>query len=97
MGLLPETSTDFSVVSLLRLLVIPVAVVGTLWLLGFRGEYLVVALIIFGAPVAMVTYNMAVAMQADDELAGTLVASTSILSIVTMFLFIFLFKQFGII
>ena len=86
-----------SVVSLLRLLVIPVAVVGSLWLLGFRGEFLVVALIIFGAPVAMVTYNMAVAMQADDELAGTLVASTSILSIFTMFLFIFLFKQFGII
>ena len=86
-----------SVVSLLRLLVIPTAIVSALYLLGFRGEYLVVALIIFGAPVAMVTYNMALAMQADDELAGTLVASTSVLSIATMFLFIFLFKQFGII
>ena len=84
-------------VSLFRLLVIPVAVVGTFWLLGFRGEYLVVALIIFGAPVAMVTYNMALAMQADDELAGTLVATTSVLSIFTMFVFIFLFKQFGMI
>lgn len=83
-------------VSLLRLLVIPVAVVGAFLLLGFRGEHIVVALIIFGAPVAMVTYNMAVALQADDELAGTLVAATSVLSIFTMFVFIFLIKQFAI-
>lgn len=86
-----------SVVSLLRLLVIPVVFVGIFLLLGFRGEHIVVALIIFGAPAAMVTYNMAVAMQADDELAGTLVAMTSVLSIFTVFLFIFLFKQFAII
>jgi len=84
-------------VSLLRLLVVPVLVVGSLLLLGFRGEFIVVALIIFGAPVAMVTYTMAVGMQADDELAGTLVAVTSVLSIVTMFLFIFLMKQFALI
>jgi len=86
-----------TIVSLLRLLVIPVAVVGTFLLLGFRGEYIVVALIIFGAPVAMVTYNMALAMQADDELAGTLVATTSVLSIFTMFLFIYFLKQLAVI
>ena len=66
-------------------------------LLGFRGESIVVALIIFGAPVAMLTYTMAVGMQADDELAGTLVAITSVLSIVTMFFFIFVLKQFAFI
>ena len=85
-----------TLVSLLRLLVIPVAVVSALLLLGFRGEYVAVALIIFGAPVAMVTYNMAITLQADDELAGTLVATTSVLSIFTMFLFLFLLKQFAI-
>ena len=84
-------------ISLLRLLIIPIIIVGTFLLLGFRGEYIVVVLIIFGAPVAMVTYTMALSMQADDELAGTLVAVTSVLSIITMFLFIFLLKQFALI
>lgn len=86
-----------SVISLLRLLLVPFVVVGTFLLLGFRGEHIVVTLIIFGAPVAMVTYTMAVGMGADDELAGTLVAMTSILSIVSMFIFIFLLKQFAFI
>ena len=84
-------------VSLLRLLIIPIVVVGSFLLLGFRGEFLVVILIIFGAPVAMVTYSMAVGMQADDELAATLVAVTSVLSILTMFLFIFILKQTALI
>lgn len=84
-------------VSLLRLLIVPLVVVGMFLLLGFRGEYIVVTLIIFGAPVAMVTYTMAVGMQADDELAGTLVAVTSVLSILSMFLFIFVLKQFALI
>ncbi|HWQ97191.1 MAG TPA: AEC family transporter [Clostridia bacterium] len=86
-----------TVVSLLRLLVVPLVAVGSLLLLGFRGEHIVVTLIIFGAPVAMLTYSMAVAMQADDELAGALVAVTSVLSIITMFLFIFVLKQFAFI
>ena len=84
-------------ISLLRLLIVPLLAVSSLLLLGFRGEYIVVALIIFGAPVAMLTYTMAVGMQADDELAGTLVAITSVLSIVTMFFFIFVLKQFAFI
>lgn len=82
-----------SVVSALRLLVIPVAMLAVFLFIGFRGEFIVIALIIFGAPIAMTTYTMAVGMQADDELAGALVASTSVLSILTMFLFIFLLKQ----
>ena len=86
-----------TVVSLLRLLIIPFVVLAAFLALGFRGEFIVVVLILFGAPVAMVTYTMAVGMQADDELAGTLVAVTSMLSILSMFLFIFFLKQFAFI
>ncbi len=86
-----------TVVSLLRLLIIPLVVVSAFLLLGFRGETIVVTLIIFGAPVAMLTYTMAVGLEADDELAATLVAVTSVFSIVSMFLFIFLLKQFAFI
>lgn len=84
-------------VSLLRLLIVPLVTVVAFLLLGFRSEHIVVTLIIFGAPVAMLTYSMAVGMGADDELAGTLVAITSVLSIVSMFLFIFVLKQFAFI
>jgi len=45
----------------------------------------------------MLTYSMAVGMGADDALAGTLVAVTSVLSIFSMFLFIFVLKQFAFI
>lgn len=92
-----KNRTAITVTSVLRLLIIPLVTVGTFLLLGFRGEFIVVILIIFGAPVAMVTYSMAVGMQADDELAGTLVAVTSVLSILTMFFFIFVLKQFALI
>ncbi len=86
-----------AIISLLRLLIIPLVAVGMFLLLGFRGEPIVVALIIFGAPVAMLTYTFAVNMQADDALAGTLVAITSLLSIFSMFVFIFVLKQFAFI
>ena len=84
-------------VSLFRLVIIPLAALSVFLLLGFRGEPIVVALIVFGAPAAMTTYTMAVGVGADDELAGSLVAITSLLSIVSMFLFIFVLKQLAFI
>lgn len=83
-------------VSLLRLVVSPVVFVGLLYLLGYRGDHLLVTLILFGAPTAMSTYAMACAMNGDEELAGGTVAITSVLSIFTMFVFIFLLKQLGV-
>ncbi len=94
---LKKNRTAITVVSLLRLLLIPMAALAIFLALGFRGESIVVALIIFGAPVAMATYTMSAGMGADDELAGSLVAVTSVLSIVTMFLFIFVLKQLAFI
>ncbi len=90
---LKKNRTAITIVSLLRLLLIPVVALTIFLALGFRDESIVVALIIFGAPVAMATYTMSAGMGADDELAGSLVAVTSVLSIVTMFLFIFVLKQ----
>jgi len=86
-----------TMVSLLRLLLIPAVALAVFLLLGFQGESIVVALIIFGSPVAMTTYTMSVGLGADDELAGSLVAVTSVLSILTMFLFVFVLKQMALI
>lgn len=93
---LKKNAPAIAAVSILRLVVVPLCVIGAFLLLGFRGELIVVTLIIFGAPVAMVTYTMASAVGADDELAGGLLAVTSLLSIVSMFLFIFTFKSLGV-
>ena len=83
-------------VSLLRLVISPILFVGLMYLMGYRGDHLLVALILFGAPTAMGTYAMACAMDGDDELASGTVAITSVLSILTMFIFIFLFKELGV-
>lgn len=94
---LRKNALAITVVNLLRLIIIPIAVIGTFLLLGYRGEPIVVIMILFGAPVAIVTYSMAVGVGADDELAGGLLAVSSLLSIVTMFLFIFVLKQLAVI
>ncbi len=96
LGSIQKNRRVIAVVSVIRLILVPSFVIGILYACGFRGEPLVVALILYGAPVAMTTCSMAAAMGADDELAAELVAVTSALSILTMFLFIFLFKQLGV-
>ncbi len=69
---------------------LPVAV-----LLGFRGEALLGLMVLFASPTAVSSYTMAQQMGADGKLAGQLVAFTTVASLVTIFLFVFLFKQLG--
>lgn len=91
-----QNARALGVVTLLRLVVIPAVFVTAAFLLGYRGDYLLIALIIFGAPTAMSTYTMACTMDGDEALASATVAVTSLLSIASMFLFIFLLKQLGV-
>ena len=91
-----ENWKALTVVTLLRLIVIPVITVGALYLMGYRGEQILIATVIFGAPTAMTLYPMACSMNGDEKLAGGIVAVTSVLSMFTMFCFIFLLKQTGV-
>lgn len=84
-------------VSLLRLVAIPAVFVLAFWMLGFPKDAIATALILFGAPSAMVMYNMAVIFGADEELAGSIVAVTSVLSMATMFLFLYALGSLGVI
>jgi predicted permease len=93
---LRENRKAITVVSLLRLLVIPVLCLTVMYLMGYRGDHLLVTVVIFGAPTAMTLYPMACSMNGDEKLAGGLVAVTSVLSMVTMFFFIYLLKQTGV-
>lgn len=78
-----------------KLLIYPALFIGVAILLGFRGAALSVLLTIFGSPIAVSSFTMAQQMGGDDKLASQLVVWSSILSLGTMFLLIFLLKQFA--
>ena len=63
--------------------------------LGFRGVAFVSLIGIFASPTAVNSFTMAQQMGGDAELAGDIVVTTSAASILTMFLWIFLFKSLG--
>lgn len=78
-----------------RLVVVPVLMVGTAILLGMRGNNLIVILAIFAPPTAVASAPMAQAMGGNGELAGEIVAVTSVCCIITIFLFVFGLSGFG--
>lgn len=80
---------------LMKLLIFPAIFLGVGTLLGFRGGDLAVLLAVFASPVAVSTFTLAGEMGGDEQLAGQLVIFSSLLSIVTIFLFIFLLRYFA--
>ena len=80
----------------LRMIVVPFAFLPLGALLGFRGQSLCAIMVTFAAPSAVASYPMAVAMGADGQLAGQLVCATTILSVITIFLWTFCFKSLGL-
>lgn len=81
---------------LCRLLVVPGVFVTAAVLLGFRGASLVTVLTMFASPTAVSSFTMAQQMGADGELAGQLVVFTTLFSILSMFLFVSVFHQLGL-
>lgn len=79
-----------------KLIISPLIMVTIGALLGFRDNLLVPILIMFGAPTAVSSFTMAEQMGGDGELAAEVVVFTSGLSILTMFLWIFVLKQVGV-
>ena len=79
----------------LRMLVVPALFMPLAVLLGFRGQALCGLMVLFVSPAGVSTYPMAVAMDADGQLAGQLVVSTTLLSILTIFLATLLFSSLG--
>lgn len=78
-----------------RLIVIPSIFLPIAIWLGFRNIELAVIMVLLSAPTATSSFIMAEQMGGDGELAGQLIVFTSAFSIFTMFLWIFLIKQFG--
>ena len=76
-----------------KLVAYPLLFIALAILMGFRDAHLAVLLTVFGSPIAVSSFTMAQQMGCDDKLAGQLVVFSSLLSVFTMFLFIFGLKE----
>ncbi|HCP14740.1 MAG TPA: AEC family transporter, partial [Peptococcaceae bacterium] len=76
-----------------RLILVPVLLLPTAIMLGFRGLELAGLLALFASPSAVSSFTMAKQMDGDSELAGQLVVYSSAFSILTMFLWIVILRQ----
>ena len=75
-------------VSLIKLIAVPLFIVGGAWLLGFRGEAFVSVFALSCVPTAVSSYSMAVEMDADGPLAAEIVAVTTVCSMLAVFLWV---------
>ena len=86
-----------SVGTLLKLILVPATLCFTMAQIGFRGSEFFVVFCMFATPVAAASYPMAQSMDADADLAGEYVVITTVLSIATIFCWILVLKNFGLI
>ena len=91
-----HNARPLSIVVLGRLVVIPLMALAAAYAVGYRGAEFAVMMIVFGSPCAVSSYTMAAQMDGDAELAAQQIMLTTILSSVSMFAMIFLFKTLGI-
>ena len=78
-----------------RLFIAPVLMLSTAIALGMRGDVLIALLAVFGSPTAVSSAPMSQAMGGNGELAGEIVAITSVCSIASVFLLVFALSRFG--
>lgn len=78
-----------------RLAIVPGILLTAGFLLGFRDISFVTLVGVFAAPCAISSFTMAQAMESDHELAGAAVIFTSAFCCLTMFLWLFIFKNMG--
>ena len=64
---------------------------------GIRGNELALIVLAMGSPLATVSFSMCQAYDSDAELAAELVVTTSVFCCLSLFLWIFVLKQMGIV
>ncbi|MBR6525995.1 MAG: AEC family transporter [Clostridia bacterium] len=77
---------------LIRQLFLPCTMIFIATMLGFRGISLGVLIILFGAPIAVSSYPMAVGMGGDKDLAAGILVLSTVTSMGTLFLLIYVSK-----
>jgi malonate transporter len=82
--------------SVIKILIMPVAVASAAYFMGIRGEGLCILYLITGAPTAFVTFVMADSMNNDGKLAANIIALSTLGSIFTTSIGIFLLKTWNL-
>lgn len=90
-----ENSKNLLIIVIARLVAVPALTLPTAVLMGFKGIELATLLAIFASPTAIVSFVMAEQMGSDGELAAEIVVFTTLISCLTIFLWIFGLKQLG--
>lgn len=85
------------IASFLRVVGLPLLILCTAILFGFRGVELSTILIIFASPSAISGFIMAKNMDNDAELAGQIIILTTLFSSITLFAWVFLLRLFELI
>ena len=80
-----------------RLVLVPAIFMPIAAAIGIRGQELTALTIFLGAPAAVAGYPMAVAMGADGELAGQSVIFTTLLSMITIFGWVWVLSHFALV
>lgn len=88
---------QIAICTIAKLVVLPAVVLPIAVALGFRGPALGLLLILLAAPTAVSSYAMADQMGADAVLASQLVVFTTVLSSLSLFVFVFLLKACALI
>ena len=95
-GELKKNRRTVSIVLIIRLVLLPAVMVTFAYFIGLRGIELFLILMIFGTPVATSSYPMAQNMGGDGQLAGQLVFVSTVASLGTIFVFIFVMSRLGL-
>ncbi len=83
---------NLSIIVSVKLIILPLIGVLIAYRLGFREIELVALLLMFGSPVAVSSYSMAVVLGCDGELASQAVLVSTLMSIFTFFAWVFSFR-----
>ena len=85
-----------SVVLTIKLVILPLIMIPMIVMMGYRDADLLSGLLAYQTPVAVSSYIMAQQAGADGQLAGQLVVFSSVLSIFTLFVTIFILRTVGL-
>ncbi len=84
------------IVVMTRLVIVPLIMIPIAIWMGFRGEALACLLVVFASPIAVSSFSMAKQMDGDENLAVQVIAISSTLCLVTLFLWIFSLSFLGL-
>lgn len=82
--------------SLIKIILMPLVFVGIAIWLGFKGVELTTMFFLFGGPAAVVSYIMAEALGSNSQLAGNIILISTLGSVITLSLGVFILKSAGL-